>query len=350
VSSEARRIAALVVAGLAVVGATAEILAAAVAIDRSPRTDAVEIDAPLIHISPTTPGRVVNVGVAENAAVKRGDVLFEVDPAPYRLRVDLAKAEVEAAQSEVDQGGRNIAGERANATVADEQIRRARDNLALAEQSLARLTPLLPKGYVTAQQVDQATTARDDALVSLRQAEVQSSGANQVVGTLETRRAQLAAAEAQLALAERDLADTVVRAPYDGLVTNFHLVEGEYVVTGQPLGSLIDTSRWRAVADFRETDLARIRPGDKAFVYVMSDRNRLIHGEVEGVGWGVRSDETASVLGLPFVARSLNWVRVAQRYPVTVRLDDPPQDSMRIGESAVVILRRGDDERDGASR
>jgi multidrug efflux system membrane fusion protein len=236
VTNEARRIAALVVAGLAVVVAVAEILAAAIAIDRSPRTDAVEIDAPFIHISPTTPGRVVKVGVADNAAVKLGDILFEIDPAPYQLRVDLAKAETEAAQSEVDQGGRNIAGERANATVADEQIRRARDNLALAEQSLARLTPLLPKGYVTAQQVDQATTARDDALVSLRQEEAQSSGANQVVGTLETRRAQLAAAEAQLALAQRDLANKVVRAPYDGLVTSFRLVEGEYVVTGQPLG------------------------------------------------------------------------------------------------------------------
>jgi multidrug efflux system membrane fusion protein len=266
------------------------------------------------------------------------------------LRVDLAKAEVEAAQSEVDQGGRNIAGERADATVADEQIRRARDNLALAEQSIARLIPLLPKGCGAAQQVDQATTARDDALVSLRQAEVQSSGANQVVGTLETRRAQLAAAEAQLALAERDLADTMVRAPYDGRVTGFHLVEGEYVVTGQPLGSLIDTSRWRAVANFRETDLDRIRPGDKAYAFVTTDRNCLIRGEVEGIGWGVRSDETANVLGLPFVARSLNWLRVAQRYPVTVRLDDSPQALMRIGESAVVVLRRSDDQPDGARR
>jgi multidrug efflux system membrane fusion protein len=348
--AEARRIAALVVAAAAVLGAAAEILTVAVVIDRSPRTDAAEIDAPFVHISPTTPGRVAKIGVADNALVKRGDVLFAIDPTPYQLRVDLAKAQVEAAQSEVDQGGRNIAGERANATVADEQIRRARDNLALAQQSLDRLIPLLPKGYVTAQQVDLATTARDDALVSLKQAEAQSSGANDVIGTLETRRALLAAAQATLTLAERDLADTVVRAPFDGRVTSFHLVAGEYVVTGQPLGSLIDTSGWRAVADFRETDLGRIRPGDKAYVFIMSDRNRLIHGEVEGIGWGVRSDETANVLGLPFVARSLNWVRVAQRYPVTVKLVDPPQELMRIGESAVVVLRRGDDAADGAHR
>ena len=81
-SAEARRIAALVIAGLAVVGAAAEIFAVAVAIDRSPRTDAAEIDAPVVHISPSTPGRVVTVGVADNAAVKRGDVLFAVDPRP----------------------------------------------------------------------------------------------------------------------------------------------------------------------------------------------------------------------------------------------------------------------------
>jgi len=82
----------------------------------------------------------------------------------------------------------------------------------------------------------------------------------------------------------------------------------------------------------------------------MSDRGRMIRGEVEGIGWGVRSDEAANLLGLPFVARSLNWVRVAQRYPVTVKLDDPPQELMRIGESAVVVLRRGDDAFAGAGR
>ena len=139
---------------------------------------------------------MIKVAVADNAAVKQGDGLFAIDPAPYQLRVDLARAEAAAAQSEVDQGGRNIAGERANATVADEQIRRARDNLSLAQQSLDRLAPLLPKGYVTEQQVDQARPRATMRRVSLRQAEAQSSGANQVVGTLETRRAQLAAAQA----------------------------------------------------------------------------------------------------------------------------------------------------------
>jgi len=344
----ARRLAALAVAGATVLAAAAELVTVMIVIDRSPRTDAAEIDAPFIHIAPTVPGRVIKVAVADDSMVKQGDVLFEVDPAPYRMRVDFARAEADAAQSEVVQGGRNIANLQAAATVAAEQIRRAEDNLAFAQQSLDRLTPLLSKGYVTAQQVDLATTARDDAMVSLRQAEAQSSGASQFVGTLDTRRAELAAAQATLALAERNLADTTVRAPFDGRVTGFHLVEGEYVVTGQPLGSLIDTAHWRAVANFRETDLGRIRTGDKAYVFVMSDRRRLIRGVVEGVGWGVRSDETANVLGLPFVARSLNWVRVAQRYPVTVGLVDPPQDLMRIGESAVVVLRRGDDVPDGA--
>ena len=333
-----RRSTARLIAILAIAGAAVAVWRTAVWVDQRPSTDAAEIDAFIVHISPTVPGRVIAVHVVNNATVKQGDALFEIDPEPYRLRLEQARAEAAAAESEVKQGGRNISGERANAAVADAQIKRARENLALAQQSLDRLTPLLPKGYVTAQQVDQARTARNDAQVTLQQALSQSSGANQVIGTLDTRQAQLAAATAAVALAERDLANTVVRAPFDGKTTGFRLAAGEYVVTGQTVGTLIDTARWEAVANFRETDLAAIKIGAPANVYLMSDRKRVIRGEVEGVGWGVRSDESANLLGLPFVSRSLNWVRVARRYPVSVRLIDPPDDLMRIGASAVVVL------------
>ena len=306
--------------------------------ERRPRTDAAEIEAPIVHLSASVPGRIVEFRVENNAAVKRGDALFVVDQEPYRLRVEQARAEVRAAESEVAQGERNLAGQEANASVAAEQIRRARENLGLAEKTLERLTALLPNGYVSAQQVDQAKTSRNDARISLEQALTQSRGARDVIGTLETRKAQLDVARATLALAERDLANTVVAAPFDGKVTGLKLAVGEWVVTGQTLATIIDTSRWEAAANFRETDLAAIRVGNRADVYVMSDRGRRLKGVVEGIGWGVRSDEGANVLGLPFVSRSLNWVRVARRYPVTIRLIDPPQELMRIGASAIVVV------------
>lgn len=309
--------------------------------DRRPRTDAAEIDAPVVHISSNVPGRIIAFRVENNASVKQGDILFEIDPEPFRLRLEQARAEVRAAESEVAQGGRNIATMKTNAEIADEQIRRARSNLQLAEQTLARLEPLLPRGFVSAQQVDQARTARRDADVSLQQALQQSKAASQIIGTLETRQAQLAVATATAALAERDLRNTVIRAPFDGKIVGLTRAAGEFVITGQGVFTLISTARWEAVANFRESDLGNITIGSEAEVFVMADRNRLIRGSVRAIGWGVRSDDSLNLFGIPIIARSLNWVRVAKRYPVYIHLHDPPDELMRIGASAVVVLNAG---------
>lgn len=309
--------------------------------DRRPRTDAAEIETPIVNVSSNVPGRIIAFRVENNASVKRGDILFEIDPEPYRLRLDQARAEVRAAEAEVAQGGRNIASMKTNAEIAEEQIRRARANLQLAEQTLARLEPLLPRGFVSAQQVDQARTARRDADVSLQQALQQSKAATQIIGTLETRQAQLAVATAMAALAERDLQNTVIRAPFDGKIVGLTRAAGEYVLTGQSVFTLIDTAHWEAVANFRESDLGNVRIGSEAEVFVMADRNRVIRGVVRAIGWGVRSDESINLLGIPVISRSLNWVRVAKRYPVYIHLHDPPEDLMRIGASAVVVLNAG---------
>jgi len=335
-----KRLIGLVIAVVSFVAAVVGIYFSLNEINSSPRTDVAEISAPTIHVSPTVPGRIVSIAVQNNASVKKGDVLFQIDPQPYQLRLDQAQAELRAAQSEVEQGGRNIATAQSNADVAAKQIERARFNAELARQTLERLEPLLPKGYVTAQQVDQARTAYNDAQVSLAQALQQSQGANQIIGTLDTRKAQVDVAQAAVALAQRDLDNTTVRAPFDGKVTGLEVAPGEYVVTAQSVFTLIDTSHWEAVAFFRETELDAIRLGSAADVFVMADRSQRISGEVESIGWGVRSEESANILGLPIVSSSLNWVRVAKRFPVYVKLHEPPQELMRIGASAIVIVGR----------
>lgn len=325
--------------GWAIIAAAAvAITLAAREIDQRPRTTAAEIEAPVVHVSASVPGRVLDIKVANNAAVKGGDILFAIDPAPYKLRVEQARAEVKAAESEVAQGTRNLSGQRANAAVALEQVKRAEENLALAESTLARLEPLLPRGFVTAQQVDQARTSRNDARISLDQAFTQARGTSDVVGTLDTRQAQLDVARASLALAEYNLANTVVLAPFGGKITGFKLAVGEYVVTGQTVAVLIDTANWEAVANFREVDLGNIKVGSKATVFVMTDQSVRMRGVVESIGWGVRSDETVVLRGLPLVEKSLNWVRVARRYPVTVKLLDAPERLLRIGASAIVVV------------
>lgn len=308
----------------------------------SPRTDVAEIDAPIVQVSSSVPGRIISVEVANSAAVQKGDVLFQIDPQPYQLRLDQAQAELRAAESELAQGQRNIATEQANAEVAAKQIERAQFNANLAKQTLDRLEPLLDKNYVTAQQVDQARTAYNDALVSLDQALQQSQGASTIIGTLDTRAAQVDATRALVALAQRDLDNTTVRAPFDGRVVGLTTTVGEYVITGQTVFSLIDTSAWEAVAFFRETELPAIQIGDAAEVFLMAAPNRPIQGTVAAIGWGVRSSEAATVLGLPIVSNSLNWVKVAKRFPVYVHLHDPPDELMRVGASAVVVISEGD--------
>lgn len=314
-----------------------------------PRSDVAEIEAPIVHVSATVPGRVETIAVTNNQAVKKGDVLFQIDPEPYRLRLEQAQAEQRAAEAEVAQGERNISTQQSNADVAQKQIERAQFNADLAKQTLDRLEPLLEKGYVTAQQVDQARTTYNDALVSLDQALQQSQGASTVIGTLDTRKAQVDVARATVALAQRDYDNTTVRAPFDGRIVGLTMAPGEYVITGQTVFSLIDTSGWEAVAFFRETELPNIAVGDQAQVFLMADPNHPVSGTVAALGWGVRSEEAATLLGLPLVSSSLNWVKVAKRFPVYVHLHEPPDALMRVGASAVVTIMGGAEAGDGAA-
>ncbi|MGA3342700.1 MAG: multidrug transporter subunit MdtN, partial [Methylocella sp.] len=118
---------------------------------------------------------------------------------------------------------------------------------------------------------------------------------------------------------------------------------GEMVVPSQALFTLISAEEWFAVANFRETDLHAIAIGDCATVFSMIDRRQPIKGGVEGIGWGVLDDERINLpRSVPYVQRSLNWVRVAQRFPVRVRLENPPEQLMRLGASAVVEVKHGD--------
>ncbi|MFK8252103.1 multidrug transporter subunit MdtN [Ancylobacter terrae] len=311
--------------------------------DDNPLSEDAVLTASIVNIASSVAGRIVTLDVSENQKVAKDQLLFTLDATPYRLAVEQARAELRMAEAAQNAQQRAIDAERSNAIIADQQIARARTNLALAEQTLARLTPLLPKGYVTAQQVDDARTARDDARTSLAQAEKQAQAAASLVSTLDGTEALVEARRAALALAERGLADTEVRAPHEGRVVGLTVSTGEIVAPGQSVFTLIDTQAWFASASFRETELASIEVGDCARVFVLADRSLPLRGRVEGIGWGVLSEGLLNVpRGLPYVPKSLNWVRIAQRFPVRIRLIDPPESLMRMGASAVAIVHHGE--------
>jgi len=300
------------------------------------------IQANIVNIGALVPGRLETLAVSDGQRVRQGDLLMQVEPTTYELRVQQASAQLAMTQAAFNDRLRQIEAESANAKIADEQVKRAQVNLELAQTTLARLESLAPKGYVTAQQVDTARTAYRDAQVSLQQANSQARAARALIGQTEAARAAVEVAQATLAIAQKALADTVVRAPHDGLIVGLNVSQGELLAPEQALFTLINTEAWYATALFRETELPSIQIGDCATIYAMAAPRTAMTGRVESLGWGVTSEDLLRLpRNLPLVQKSLNWVRVAQRFPVRILITDPVPDLMRMGASASVMIRDG---------
>lgn len=312
--------------------------------DKNPLSDDAVIGANIVNIAATVPGKIISINVEENQAVKKGDVLFAIDPVPLQILVDQTAADLAIAEAALDTQRRAVKAESQNAMIADQQVVRARTNLDLAEATLKRLEALSPKGYVTRQQVDDAKTLRNDAQISLTQAVKQAEAATTLVGTLDSAQALVRARQAALALAQHNLDNAVVMAPHDGRVVGSNHGTGQIIAPGQSVFTLIDTSSWYASATFPETELRGIKVGSCAAVRILADSSIVVKGRVEGIGWGVSSEDLINIpRSLPYVPKNLNWVRIAQRFPVRVKLIDPPAELTRSGASAVVTVHNGND-------
>lgn len=307
-----------------------------------PLSEDAVITAEIANIAPAVPGRVIQLNVKENSKVEKGELLFALDPEIFRLQVEQARAAVQVAEAGMDTRNRTTSAEKSNAVIAAEQVQRARINLSQSTQTLKRLQSLHPQGYVTTQQLEDATTLKRNAETSLREALAQQAAADSLVGNNDAATAMVLQSRAALAMAERQLRDTEVYAPNDGWVSGLEIAMGDYLVPAQSAFSLIDSTHWYASATFLETELGSIQPGDCATVYVAADRSRPLRGVVESIGWGVISEDLINLpRNLPYVPKALNWVRVGQRFPVRILLDAPPEDLMRVGASASVIVDHG---------
>lgn len=307
-------------------------------VDAQPRTQDAYLSADLIGVAAEISGRIVDLPIHENDRVAAGAPLFRIDPEPFELRVRQARAQIAALAAQIGTARRTIASQSAGADAAAAQVHRAGEQAALAQATRKRLEPLLDKGYVTAQQLDEARTNASGAQAALTAATRQAAGARQAVGDVGSLQAQLESAEAALALVERDLRNTTVVAPFAGIVSGLGTAYGEYVGAGRALFSLIKTDSWHAVANFRETELASITAGDPATLWLIGAGNARLSGHVESLGAGVRP-ANGSGPGLPAVGRDLNWVVVAQRFPVRIALEAPPEALMRVGATVSVKVQ-----------
>ncbi|WP_337228338.1 multidrug transporter subunit MdtN [Proteus faecis] len=311
----------------------------------NPLSEDAIIDANKINISSTVPGRISAIYVKENSKVNKGDLLFTIDPTMYALRVQQAKEQLMIAEATLSNKQRIIIAETSNSEVAEAQIKRAQVNLLLATQSLNRLEPLLAKGFVTAQQVDDARTLKHDAEVTLKQAQKQNVASEALINNTDSEIALVKSLKTSLAMAEWELSNTEVKAPSNGYVAGLVLSPGEFVLSGQSVFTLINSDSWYASAYFKETDLNNIKIGDCVVIYSMIDNKHPIKGKVEGVSRGIMSTDLINIpRDLPYVPKSLNWVRVQQRFPVKVTITNPPEYLMRVGATATVnIIANNDD-------
>jgi multidrug efflux system membrane fusion protein len=335
-----------------------------------PRTDDAEIFANFIGIAPQVDGPLIRLNVKDNQFVRKGDVLYEIDERPYQYAMENAISEQSALEGQIVDEERRIAALVSAVSVAQANIHSAEAEVADAEQgvgrtraewtyannNLHRVEPLLEKQFVTVDQVDRARTSETAQAEALRQAEsqlalsqarlksilAQHEQARHAVTTLEPLVNQRGAKAAAVKNARYNLNNCHVYAPFDALVTNLTISEGAYAHVGQQMFTLIDARTWWAIGNFREGQLKRITPGMKADVYVMSRPNVRFAGTVDSIGFGVTPDpDRIGRLGpgLPDIQRTLNWVHLASRYPVRVRVDNPTPDLFRVGESAVVTIR-----------
>lgn len=339
-AGEWRKIAGRIISIVLVVAACVLVLFVWDIIEHHPRTDDAIAEANVIGVAPRVSGQIIQLNVQDNQEVKEGDVLFEIDPADYQLQVDNAQAALAALDQQIEVARSQDENLKYQVKAAEAGVAEAQAQEKQAGDTLKRLKPLLPKGFATADDVDRAQTALKVTQATLATEEQQLNQAKTTLSSLATLQAQRPGAVAAVNLAKLNLSYCKVPAPFPGRVINLNISAGAYAIAGVPVFSLLDLRHWYVIANFREGELRHFTNGSPVDVYLMSAPRRHFIGKVQGIGWAVQSaDEIDINSGVPSVPRELNWVHIAQRFPVRIEIENPDPELFRAGESAVAIIK-----------
>jgi membrane fusion protein (multidrug efflux system) len=282
-----------------------------------------------VSVSSDVAGRIVEVPVRENQLVKAGDVLFRVDPEPYRIQVLQANASIANAQVQLQTLQASYQG-----TGAD--IQAARDRIVQAQEDFNRQAELMKRGFTTRASYLAAQHAVEQARASLQSAEASATEARSKLATgsaVPGENPAIAAAQVQREKAMLDLSRTTVRAPVSGYISQTKSLQvGQQMITGLPAVTIVSDKPAWVDANFKETDLNQMRVGQCAFMTFDAYPGLRLKGHVQSIGAGTGSEFSV----LPAQNANGNWVKVTQRVPVRIAFDEKSPRPMIAGLSVDV--------------
>lgn len=271
----------------------------------------------VIQVSSDVSGLVTQVLVHDNQSVKKGQVLFKIDVARQALDVEQARSDLLKAKA-------GLASAQAELAQAQANLVKSQANINLAEKNANRYANLMD-GAISKQEQDQVFAVRDQSHAEHEQLQASIAQAQANIGQ---QKALIDVATSNLHLAELNLQRSEVVSPADGTLSNFELKAGNYVKVGQAVAALVDRKQLYVVGYFEETKLNKIYIGAPASIQLMGDSETL-RGHVQGIASGIEDRERTSTTGLlANVNPTFSWVRLAQRVPVKIVLDEAPKNEL----------------------
>src|ERR1700759_454329 len=309
----------------------------------APWTRDATVRAYVVTMAPEVAGRIVELHVVDNKYVSKGDLLLVIDPTNFRIAVSQAEAAVQQAQANVQNIEAQMTVQQAQINASHAQLQRGHAALVFAQQQAERYQTLAKDGWGTVQNAQQFTSQLHQQEAAVQSAQENLNQALRQVESLKAQRlsaeAGLAQAKSQLNQAQVSLERTRILAPVDGYVTNLLAQLGDYVNVGVNTISLVDADSFWVDGYFEETNLAPIRVGDPAQIKLMG-HGQIVRGHVDSIARAIHvANAQPNGQGVATVNPIFTWVRLAQRIPVRIHIDQVPTDGiMAAGMTATVEI------------